>query len=232
MMLASSPLLTSWIFAPKEVDNVFVSFLNAQVGQRVSDIALFRHSLPPLSAPCLGLHPGMSCERHALIFLIGALARAFKLYAPLHLLLVLVSPERSFSRYLRAVLHSTLFLGLYCTLAWMSACVFFRRVREGVARPPLLIPTLASGLAIFAERNSRQAELAVYVAAYAVDNLCSSVSISAAASRGILIPDESVIAGNLLLLLPRLVTVSAVAILFHHNAQLPQVVANWLLRLR
>ena len=134
-----------------------------------------------------------------------------KLYAPLHLVLVLASSKRSLLRYGRALGQSTLFLALYCALAWRSACLFYQS-SPGVTSTKLMLPTLAVGLSTLAERGSRQSELALYVLSYAVDSVLSELGHGQ----------------RMRLSLPALL--ASIAVLFHHR-QLPAIVQHGLLGL-
>lgn len=164
--------------------------------------------------------------------MMAALWRALKLYAPLHLLLTLLSPKRSLLGYAEGVSRSTLFLASYCTLAWSdpvfppllhathfmfrySACKFFA-LFPGVTRTTLLIPTMLSGLPVLLERPSRRTELAIYVASYALDSLHNQLAV---------------LRGKDLWMPTRSILVLATMVLFHNFQQMPTFLSSWLLRL-
>ncbi|KAL3143001.1 hypothetical protein ABBQ38_003280 [Trebouxia sp. C0009 RCD-2024] len=131
------------------------------------------------TCPCEVLHPGQSCDTFMLNFFPGAYLRALPVYLPVYLfpaLLVhrkrLLDPKLAPDIARRAALgamRSSLFLSLYCTLAWRGACVGFQH--SNAASGKLLAMTCwTGGLASLAEKKSRRMELAHYCLARAVES--------------------------------------------------------------
>jgi len=82
MAIASSRILTVWIFAPQHLHSSFASFLNLHGGQRVSDIRLYRLAEPPLPSHCFTVHPGLDCHDHFLRFFLAAVRSLYSIMLP------------------------------------------------------------------------------------------------------------------------------------------------------
>eukprot|EP01128_Nolandella_sp_AFSM9_P009149 TRINITY_DN5784_c0_g1_i1.p1 TRINITY_DN5784_c0_g1~~TRINITY_DN5784_c0_g1_i1.p1 ORF type:complete len:366 (+),score=58.62 TRINITY_DN5784_c0_g1_i1:101-1198(+) len=212
MCLASSQVLTSWIFAPNEVYRPFLNFLNYHGANRVEDIRLFRESAPPLPNHCLVVHPGVSCNQHFPLFFLSGLAKALRLYVPLHLTFALLSNRFSFTHFVEQVTRSTMFLASYCAVAWYAACTFFGWF-PGITRPKLMIPTFFAGLPTLFETPKRRVELAIYVSTYAIDSLINLVEVTRKTS--VYLPTRSIF-------------LACVATLFHNHDQLPSFLSHML----
>ena len=128
------------------------------------------------------LREGHSFWTHGLSFLFEAYKRSLPVYLPVYFVPALLIHRKSFlnsdlklvKKTLQGAARSSLFLASYCTLAWQACMVgssvasalFGRRSLNGVW---LYTITAAPGLATLLEKKSRRMELAVYVAARAVE---------------------------------------------------------------
>lgn len=168
MCLSASQILSTWIRVPEDITVGYRKFLNHQGGKSAQIMKGLHYSQPLLTQSCNHVHSGMSCSRHFVVFFLEGLKRAFPVYLPLAVIGFVFSRRHSLSVALMGLLRSCTFLSLYCTLAWASACIFFR-FRPGVTRSRLFACTWAAGLATLVEPRPRQAELAGYCATQALD---------------------------------------------------------------
>jgi hypothetical protein len=197
--------------------------------------------LPPGVAACDVIHggDGRACFTHFAKFTLHGLRRAAPMYGALHTAFVLVRvvrqlakkddrkrplPERAahlLSAELAPLLvrigKSSLFLALYCSTAWLSACMAYRHLYGHVSRATLASHTWVAGLPVLLESPSRQLELASYCAVYAVDTTWRQ--LNAAFGRSSARPD---------LVIATLV--ASAGVLLHNHAQHGGVV-NWILEL-
>ena len=121
--------------------------------------------------PCGFLHPGRSCAAHVARFLPAAYLRAVPVYFPVYLIpAILVHRKRLVQRRGGAELwpkigagiaRSSLFLSLFCTLAWGGACSGFSAAGRSSGRV-IALSCWTGGLATLVEKKSRRMELAFY----------------------------------------------------------------------
>ena len=126
---------------------------------------------PPPACPGDVLHPGQTCTGHAASFLPLAYLRALPVYVPVYVIpALLVHRQRLllgpavpalWRKVGAGILRSSLFLSLFCTLAWRGACAGFQAA-GGVRGDVLALSCWTGGLAGLAEKKSRRMELAIY----------------------------------------------------------------------
>ncbi|PRW57029.1 hypothetical protein C2E21_4128 [Chlorella sorokiniana] len=134
---------------------------------------------------CQLVHPGQTCSQHALEFFPPAYLRALPVYFPVYVIpaiLVhrkkLLSPSKAPTLWRKMALgiaRSSLFLSLYCTLAWRGACGGFNlagRTTGAVLGASCWI----AGLAVLVEKPSRRMELALYLLARAAESFALSLA--------------------------------------------------------
>ncbi|KAK9806740.1 hypothetical protein WJX72_001016 [[Myrmecia] bisecta] len=129
--------------------------------------------------PCGILHPGQTCNQHFASFLPEAYLRALPVYLPVYFLpaiLVhrkhLIQKETAAKIWRRVglgVLRSSLFLALYCTLAWRGACAAHNLTGRTTGFI-IAASCWAGGLATLAEKKSRRMELALYCLSRAAES--------------------------------------------------------------
>jgi len=161
MAVSSAHILSTWIRAPEELSPSYRAFLNFHGGKGYDNLKFYRQNYPQQDYACTFSHPGVSCHLHAVIFFLEGLRRAAPVYIPFHLLSYYLSSKRSISDTLYNFAMSCSFLSSYCTVAWASACVFFR-IWPGVNRHKLFMCCWVPGFALLLERKGRQKELASY----------------------------------------------------------------------
>ncbi len=138
-------------------------------------------SLQPLTLPpahgcehCNVLHlPAESCEGHLCTYLAAAWLRALPLYAPVHILplllfwpgLLLRKPGTVLPAALLKVSRSALFLASFCTSGFAILCASARLAQAAGVRSRRWHAQLGSalcGLTLFIEKPGRRLELALY----------------------------------------------------------------------
>eukprot|EP01127_Copromyxa_protea_P023255 TRINITY_DN8662_c0_g1_i1.p1 TRINITY_DN8662_c0_g1~~TRINITY_DN8662_c0_g1_i1.p1 ORF type:complete len:368 (+),score=19.79 TRINITY_DN8662_c0_g1_i1:32-1135(+) len=215
MCLSASQLLGSWIKAPQELDQNYLGFLDWQSGvMRPDRIWAAKQTVPPVRRPCFLVHPNQSCETHFVYFFIDGLFRAMRLYFPLHLMLTLMSKDKSIPQFLENLLRSCVFLAGYCSMAWYSACTVHRVLPIGVSRLSLMLHTWVAGLFILCERPRRQVELAMYCSTYALDSVYKFIRTTEL--------------GKTFSLPRRLIMLCSLSILSHYHMHQPHFVTRWL----
>jgi hypothetical protein len=166
MCLSAMQILSIWIRHPEELDKGYLRFLNAQ-GLRTPA------QLEPLwqepMNPCRFTHPGKTCTEDWFSFFPRNFIKASKLYLPVYLVMLIFSKKRNPVHFISNVVRSSTFLATYCTLAWVSACIFYKFTGP-VNRKHLMMHTWMAGLATLIEREGRRNELAAYCATYALDS--------------------------------------------------------------
>ena len=140
------------------------------------ELALPALTLPPACGTphCNVLHlPGQSCEAHTLQYAASGWLRAASLYAPVHLLPLLLfrpsalvrKPVGVATETALKVGRSALFLSSYCAAGFATLC-FCARAAQAVGTTPKRwhAATMASlcGLALLFEKPGRRTELALY----------------------------------------------------------------------
>lgn len=129
--------------------------------------------------PCGFLHPGKGCTHHAVTFFPEAYARALPVYFPVYVIpaiLVhrkrLLQPDKApelWRKMALGVLRSSLFLSLYCTLAWRGACTGFN-VAGRTSGAVIASSCWVAGMAVLVEKRSRRMELALYCLSRAAES--------------------------------------------------------------
>ena len=126
--------------------------------------------------PCDVVHPGQTCNEHAFGFFPQAYARAIPVYLPVYIipaLLIhrqrLLSDPEIWPKIVKGTLRSSLFLSLFCTLAWKSVCTAFKW--HGRASGAIVASSCwVAGLALLAEKKSRRMELSIYAMSRALES--------------------------------------------------------------
>lgn len=116
------------------------------------------------------------------------------------------------------IAKSSLFLSLYCSSAWLTACLAYKYVYSHVSRATLASHTWFAGVPVLLEAPSRQLELASYCAVYAVD--ITWRQLNAIFGRSTARPD--LVVGALIF---------SAAVLMHNHRQHGQFISGWLLQL-
>ncbi|KAI3438019.1 hypothetical protein D9Q98_000462 [Chlorella vulgaris] len=137
------------------------------------------------SVPCQFLHPHKRCTHHAVTFFPQAYLRALPVYFPVYVIpaiLVhrkrLLHPDKApelWRKMTVGVLRSSLFLSLYCTLAWRGACAGFNLAGRTTGAV-IASSCWVAGLAVLVEKRSRRMELALYCLSRAVESFALTVA--------------------------------------------------------
>lgn len=210
--------------------------------------AINKVPLPPGVSACDVIHAGngRACLSHFAWFTVAGLRRAVRMYAALHTVFMLVKVARLLLRadkaadgdhkrastpqrlaaLLRAELaplavrigKSSLFLALYCSTAWLSACMAYRFAYPYVSRATLASHTWVAGLPVLLEAPSRRLELASYCAVYGVDTTWRQ--LNAWLGRSSARPD--LVIGTLIL---------SAGVLMQNHRQHGDFISRWLLEL-
>ncbi|KAL4452113.1 hypothetical protein ABPG75_007775 [Micractinium tetrahymenae] len=145
-----------------------------------TELAGFRSTIP-----CGFLHPGQACTQHTASFFPGAYLRALPVYFPVYVvpaILVhrkrLLQPNKApqlWRKVALGVLRSSLFLSLYCTLAWRGACAGFNlagRTTGAVIAGSCWV----AGFAALVEKRPRRMELALYCLSRAAESFALTLA--------------------------------------------------------
>lgn len=209
MCLSAMQILTIWIRHPNELDDGYRRFLNSQ-GMRA------RSELEPLwkepMNPCHIIHPGKTCVQDKMVYFPQNFIKAVKLYLPVYLVMLIFSKKRNLSHLIQNVGRSSLFLSAYCTIAWASACMFYKFTGP-VSRKHLMMHTWIAGLATPIEREGRQNELAAYCATYALDSAYRKLFPNAPPA------------------LHYLILCMCSGVMLHNHTEQPAVLMKWLFKL-
>lgn len=154
MCLSSAQILSTYARAPDQLDPSYLKFLKIHGGQGPETLHVMLHRNDLLSL-CPTIHPGRSCPSYWVHFFGKEAMRAVKVYAPLYVVFFLFSRTKNISHVVQNIVRSTIFLSLYCTLAWASGCLFHRLFRVNVSRGSLLAHAGFAGLATLVERPVR-----------------------------------------------------------------------------
>lgn len=204
--LSTAQIGYSWIVLPETLPPSFVAFLNKHGGkplyvyQGVRELVARRgaggstlsslhhtpHSHHTDSRPCSFLHPGTGCTEHSITFLPRGVLRALPVYIPVYLIPAAlvhrkrllnpaVAPEL-WKKIALGGLRSSVFLGLYCSLAWGGACGGFQLTGKATGAG-IAATCWVAGLATFVEKKSRRMELALYCVSRSLESfmLCASI---------------------------------------------------------
>lgn len=201
--------------------------------------------IPPHVSACDVFHggDGRACWTHFVRFTGEGLVRAARMYFALHTVFLIIqlvrrsmrreegdnsedsAPQRFAKLLVQSlpalairIAKSSLFLSLYCSSAWLTACLAYKHVFNHVSRSTLACHTWTAGLPVLLEAPSRQLELASYCAVYAVD--ITWRQLNELAGRSSARPDLVIAA----------LIVSA-GVLMHNHSQHGQFISGWLLQL-
>eukprot|EP01095_Lingulamoeba_sp_RSL-Kostka_P014133 TRINITY_DN606_c0_g1_i1.p1 TRINITY_DN606_c0_g1~~TRINITY_DN606_c0_g1_i1.p1 ORF type:complete len:447 (-),score=121.14 TRINITY_DN606_c0_g1_i1:105-1445(-) len=213
LCLSSSVVLGGWIGAPDEVDPGYLRFLDVHGGLDKKSYKLLRAR--PSTSICHITHPWSdSCMDFTIAFLKAAIFRSLKVYLPLSVVMFFISKSKNVQYFFINLTRSTLFLALYCTIAFSSSCYFYR-IFPGLNRKKLMLHTWTAGLAGFVERQGRRIELAGYVCTYGLDVIYRGLI-----KRKYVKPNFYI--GSLLMMV-------CIGVLLHHHEQQPNFFTSWLL---
>lgn len=132
---------------------------------------------------CPFLHPGQGCVQHAVTFFPASYLRSLPVYFPVYLIPAimvhrkkLVQPGTApelWRKLAVGVLRSSLFLSLFCTLAWGGVCT--SHALGGRTSGALFAGSCwVGGLSLLSEKPSRRMELALYLFSRAVESFALS----------------------------------------------------------
>lgn len=186
MCLATAQLGYSWVILPSTLPGSYIKFLNTHGGKSPLVLEGIRDvcSRRTRRMPCDVVHPGQSCSGHALTFFPRAYLRALPVYIPVYIVPALLihrqkllqkgNAARIWPKIVKGCLRSSLFLSLYCTLAWRGVCVGFQTT--GTSTGTVIASSCwVAGMALLAEKKSRRMELAVYALARALESFSMSL---------------------------------------------------------
>lgn len=213
MCLTSAQILSTWILYPQQLDPAYLQFLNKHGGRTKEQMKAL---LTQPDTPCGITHPNSDCHTDVIHYFPQSFKRSIKVYLPVYLVMLLFSKKRNIKHLINNILRSSLFLSLYCTIAWYSACLYYKNIRKKVTRTNLFLHTWAAGLPILLERESRRNELAAYCSTYALDSLYRWGLDSK------VIKDRPIL--NLLIM-----SLCGAVMLYNHNQQ-PAILMKWLFK--
>jgi hypothetical protein len=204
--LSTAQIGYSWIVLPETLPSSYVAFLNKHGGKplyvyqgvrelvarggaegsTLSSLHHTPHSRHTDSRPCSFLHPGTGCTEHSITFLPQGVLRALPVYIPVYLIPAAlvhrkrllnpaVAPEL-WKKIALGGLRSSVFLGLYCSLAWRGACGGFQMTGKATGAG-IAATCWVAGLATFVEKKSRRMELALYCVSRSLESfmLCAYI---------------------------------------------------------
>lgn len=186
MCLATAQLGYSWVILPSTLPGSYIKFLNTHGGKSPLVLEGIRDvcSRRTRHMPCDIVHPGQNCSGHALTFFPRAYLRALPVYIPVYIVPALLIHRHKllqkgnaatlWPKIVKGCLRSSLFLSLYCTLAWRGVCVGFQTT--GTSTGTVIASSCwVAGMALLAEKKSRRMELAVYALARALESFSMSL---------------------------------------------------------
>ena len=145
--------MSCFVKAPWRLDTSYLRFLEIHGGLKKSALQQLRDR-NDISTLCSVIHPDSSCPSFLLSFFGAGFRRAVRVYAPLYVVFFLFSRSKSVSFLVQNLIRSSAFLSLYCTLAWLSGCVFHRIFpNTPLSRVTLFLHAGFAGLATFLERD-------------------------------------------------------------------------------
>lgn len=213
MCLTAAQILSTWILYPHQLDPAYLKFLNKHGGRTKEQM---RGLLSQPQTPCEAIHKGRSCTADCIDFYPKSFVRSLKVYLPVYLVMLLFSKKRNIKHLINNILRSSLFLSLYCTIAWYSACFYYKFITKKVTRTNLFLHTWTAGLPILLEREGRRNELAAYCSTYALDSLYRwGMEKKVIKERPLL---------NLLIM-----SLCGAVMLYNHNQQ-PAILMKWLFK--
>ena len=191
MCLATAQLGYSWIILPSTLPGAYIKFWNKHGGKSkyvmdsirdmCRETALGRQTR---QLPCDVVHPNTSCSRHSVSFFPTALARAVPVYVPVYIIPALLihrqkllagrESKEIWLKIAKSCLRSSLFLSLYCTLAWRSVCLAFQTTQSASGKI-VASSCWFAGMALFVEKKSRRMELSTYAFSRAIESFALSL---------------------------------------------------------
>jgi len=191
MCLATAQLGYSWIILPSTLPGAYIKFWNKHGGKSKYVMDSIRDMCretslgrPTRQLPCDVVHPQTSCSSHSVSFFPEALARAIPVYIPVYIIpALLIHRQKLLSgheskeiwlKIAKSSLRSSLFLSLYCTLAWRSVCLAFQTTRS-VTGQIVASSCWVAGIALFVEKKSRRMELSTYAFSRAIESFALSL---------------------------------------------------------
>ena len=131
---------------------------------------------------CAIQHPSTSyCSVGMLKAFMGEWTRAFNLYAPLNIIMMIIfkghkmlnNPLKSCVSMAKSILQSTLFLSLYVTSAWALPCLL-RRIVGRDQKWMYYFNGICAGSMVLIEQPGRRLELGMYCLPRAIESLWNS----------------------------------------------------------
>ncbi len=191
MCLATAQLGYSWIILPSTLPGAYIKFWNKHGGKSKYVMDSIRDMCretslgrPTRQLPCDVVHPQTSCSSHSVSFFPEALARAIPVYIPVYIIPALLIHRQTllsgheskeiWLKIAKSSLRSSLFLSLYCTLAWRSVCLAFQTTRS-VTGQIVASSCWVAGIALFVEKKSRRMELSTYAFSRAIESFALSL---------------------------------------------------------
>ena len=233
MCLSAAQILSSWVRYPNELDRGYKKFLDSQGGRSRWVMERFLAPNAPVPYPLYIIRkPGTGYFSDAFQYFFAGLRRAGKVYIPLYVAALLYgvfqvrnhSPDRLTKLLINFgmnVARSSVFLSLYCTIAWASVPLnrlFFKHTYSvGSTRVGLRRHVWAAGLATLVERKERRPELAAYCSTYAIDSIWNRMENSNPFLKQV----RPVLAA--------VVLIASCSILLHHYNKQPALVTKWVL---
>eukprot|EP01096_Ripella_sp_DP13-Kostka_P015022 TRINITY_DN6911_c0_g1_i1.p1 TRINITY_DN6911_c0_g1~~TRINITY_DN6911_c0_g1_i1.p1 ORF type:complete len:399 (-),score=141.35 TRINITY_DN6911_c0_g1_i1:77-1273(-) len=215
MCFSATQILTSWYMSPEDLNRRYLSMLNVHGGKSIKD-CVSKFTAGNLVNSCAVSHPGHNCGVHFFQFFGAGMLRAVKLYAPLYVVILLVSKPHSIQHAILNTLRSSVFLSLYCTLAWASICFSNWIAPNAIhTRASMYSHLWIAGLSTLVERSSRRTELAIYCATYALDSLYNRLG-----NLKVLKKHDPILGSTLLIF--------SVSVLLYYS-RAPAVLIKWLL---
>lgn len=214
LCLTASQILSTWILYPHQLDPSYLKFLNKHGGKTKEQM---KQLLTRPEIPCSIVHGDTHCIKAAIDYFPSSFMRAVKVYVPVYIVMLLFAKRRNLKHLLMNIIRSSLFLSLYCTTAWSSACLYYNKIRPKVTRTNLFLHTWTAGIPVLIERESRRKEFAAYCSTYALDSLYRWAVDSK------VIKEVPII--NLILM-----SITAAIMLHNHNQQ-PAILMKWLFKI-
>jgi hypothetical protein len=210
MCLSAAQVLTLWIRHPDELDKGYLRFLNSQGMRTKEQLEPLRYGT--IYNPCPIVHPGRTCAEDHVWYFPRNYIKALRLYLPVYLVMLLFTKKRNPLHFIENLGRSSLFLAAYCTIAWSSACYYYKSTNGPVNRFNLMGHTWLAGLATLIEREGRRNELAAYCATYALDSIYRKLVTPNAFIHWLIL---SICSG----------------IMLHNHTEQPAVLMKWLFKL-
>lgn len=170
MMLSSSQILFSFIVYPNTLAKSYYKFILGQSNVRkrlnpteiVAYVDFLQNSVKTSSEIlCDSMHPNISCKNHFVTSFETSMRQSFLMYAPLHLIMMLISKRFNVKSWLMQTARSCVFLSGYISTAWGALCVL-RMIFKKEHLWFYMVNGLCSGAWSLLEPPYRRLELAMY----------------------------------------------------------------------